>query len=209
MLKPASFHGHLASGPPRGQSVTFVRPDRWLGGWREPNGDEAWREIVRRYLRVYGPASREEFARWWGMQPAPAGGVLKAFGEGLVEVDVEGHRGWLLAEDLPAVRKARSLATLRLLPAFDVYMAGTRPRGSLVDGRFEDRVFRQAGWVSPVVLVDGRAAAVWSHERRNDRIEVTISPFRKLTPEDKSGIAEEAEGLGRFLGASAAVSYVG
>ncbi len=33
MLKPAAFHGHLCSGPPRGQSVTFVRPDRWLTGW--------------------------------------------------------------------------------------------------------------------------------------------------------------------------------
>src|SRR5918996_159753 len=47
MLKPAAFHGYLSSGPPRGQSVTFVRPDRWLGGWREPASEEAWREIVR------------------------------------------------------------------------------------------------------------------------------------------------------------------
>jgi hypothetical protein len=74
MLKPAAFEGSLMSGPPRGQGVTFVRPDRWLKGWNEPRSDEAWREIVRRYLRAYGPAGREEFARWWGCSRRRQGG---------------------------------------------------------------------------------------------------------------------------------------
>ncbi len=88
MLKPAAFHGYLCSGPPHGQSVTFVRPDRWLHEWRLPDGDDAWRVILRRYLRTYGPASREEFARWWGMQPAPAGRVMKSSGADLTEVQI-------------------------------------------------------------------------------------------------------------------------
>jgi hypothetical protein len=206
MLKPAAFHGYLISGPPRGQSVTFVRPDRWLGEWNEPNGEEAWREILRRYLRAYGPASREEFARWWGMQPAPAGRVLKASGDGLAEVDVEGHRGWVLAEDLPALRKARLGATVRLLPGFDVYVAGTRPRKSLVEKRFEDLVFRKAGWVSPVLLVGGRAAGLWRHERNRGRMELTVQPFSTLSAAHRRAIGEEADRLGAFLGTSAALS---
>jgi hypothetical protein len=179
MLKPASFHGYLSSGPPRGQSVTFVRPDRWLGGWKEPDGEEAWREILGRYLRAYGPASREEFARWWGMQPAPAGRVLKASGDGLVEVDVEGHRGWFLADDLPTLRRLRLRNTVRLLPGFDVYVAGTR----------------------------AMVAGVWSHERTNGRIKVTIDLFRKPTAAQKKHIGDEADRLGSFLGTPAIVSY--
>lgn len=209
MLKPAAFQGSLVSGPPRGQSVTFVRPDRWLGSWTEPSAEAAWREIVRRYLRAYGPAAREEFARWWGMQPAPAGRVLKASADELAEVEVDGYRAWALAEDLPGLRAAASPPPVRLLAGFDVYVVGTRPRASLVDRRFEDRVFRKAGWISPVVLADGVVAGVWRHEQAGGRVQVTVEPFRPLSGEHKRQLGEEADRLGRFLDAPAQVTYAG
>lgn len=207
MLKPAAFHGYLCSGPPRGQSVTFVRPDRWLGRWKTPRPEEAWREIVRRYLGVYGPANREEFARWWGMQPASAGRVLKASEDQLTEVDIEGHRAWSLTEDLPLSSQNDRHPPPRLLPAFDVYVAGTRPRLSLVDARFEELVFRKAGWVSPVLLVDGLVAGVWSHERKGRKLEVTVKPFAKLRAAHRKAITVEADDLGRFLDAPASTSF--
>jgi Winged helix DNA-binding domain len=205
MLKPAAFAGSLASGPPRGQNVTFVRPDRWLGSWTEPDPETAWREIVRRYLHVYGPATREDFARWWGMQPAPAGRILRESADQVEEVRVEGQAAWALVDDVSAMRKASGPSPVRLLPAFDVYVAGTRPKASLVDRRFESRVFRQAGWISPVLLVDGRVAGVWSHERAGGRIEVSVEPFGRLTTAHRRAVAEEVERLGRFLGAPAAI----
>ena len=208
MLKPAAFEGALVCGPPQGQGVTFVRPQRWLPEWDEPGSDPAWREIVRRYLRAYGPAAREEFARWWGMQPATAGRILRASADDLVEVDVEGYRAWALAEDVAGMR-AQPPVPARLLPGFDVYVAGTRPRASLVDERFEDRVFRTAGWVSPVVLVDGMAAGVWGHERSGGRVEVTVSPWKPLTALHKRQLDEDADRLGSFLGSPATVSYGG
>ena len=209
MLKPAAFQGSLVSGPPQGQSVTFVRPDAWLPAWRELDSDAAWREIVRRYLRVYGPAAREELGRWWGMQPAPAGRVLAASAGDLVAVDVEGYRAWALAADVAAIQAAPPPLPARLLGGFDVYVAGTRPRSSLVDRRFEDRVFRKAGWVSPVVLVDGMVAGVWGHERSGGRIQVTVEPFQPLGGAQRRQLGEEADRLGSFLGAAATVSYGG
>ncbi len=206
MLKPAAFHGYLCSGPPRGQSVTFVRPDRWLGKWAMPAPADAWREIVRRYLRAYGPADRAEFARWWGMQPAPAGRVMKAMGDELRAVDIEGHSAWMLAGDLKAMQRTRVQSATRLLAGFDVYVAGTRPRESLVDRRFEDLVFRKAGWISPVVLINGCIAGVWRHERGGGRVNVSVQPFRALSGAQRIAIKEEADRLGNFLDAPAAVS---
>ena len=207
MLKPAAFEGSLISGPPRGQSVTFVRPDRWLGKWNEPETDRAWRDIVRRYLHTYGPSTREEFARWWGMQPAPAGRILKASEDELTEIDIEGHRAWALSEDVKGMQAASVRAPVRLLPAFDVYVVGTRPRAPLVERRFEDQVFRKAGWISPVVLVNGIVGGVWQHERREDRIQVTVQPFRKLPAAQMKQVREEADRLGRFFRARTAVSF--
>jgi hypothetical protein len=209
MLKPAAFQGSLIGGPPRGQSVTFVRPDAWLPAWRELDSGPAWREIVRRYLRVYGPAAREELARWWGMQPAPAGRVLAASADDLVEVDVEGDRAMALAEDVAGIQAATAPLPARLLGGFDVYVVGTRPRASLVDQRFADRVYRKAGWVSPVVLVDGMVAGVWNHERSGGRIQVTVEPFQRLSGAQRRQLGEEADRLGSFLGSPATVSYGG
>jgi hypothetical protein len=208
MLKPAAFAGSLISGPPRGRNVTFVRPDRWLGEWTVPDPEEAWREIVRRYLRAYGPAGREGFARWWGMQPAPAGRILKASADELEEVEVEGEGGWAVAGDVTAMGRDSARAPIRLLPAFDVYVAGARPKAALVDRRFEARVFRQAGWISPVVLIDGMAAGVWSHERRGGHIEVSVQPFARLSATRRGEVMAEADRLGAFLRAPARVSWV-
>lgn len=209
MLKPAAFHGYLCSGPPRGQSVRFVRPDRWLSDWDVPATEGAWQEIVRRYFTTYGPATREEFARWWGMQPAPAGRVMKATGIQLGEVEIDEQRGWVLAEEVASFQKARRSDSVRLLPAFDVYLAATRPRASLVDRRHEDLVFRKAGWISPVVAVDGWVTGVWKHERIGGHIEVTVQPFGGLSASHRKKIGEEADRLGNFLDSPATVEFVG
>ncbi|MEA2656496.1 MAG: hypothetical protein QOI23_1861, partial [Chloroflexota bacterium] len=66
MLKPVARRGLLCFGPNRGQSVTFVKPEHWLGSWNELDPDEALIEVARRYLRAYGPATKVDFARWWG-----------------------------------------------------------------------------------------------------------------------------------------------
>ena len=209
MLKPAAFHGYLCSGPPRGQNVTFVRPDRWLGKWKVPKAESAWAEIVRRYLLAYGPADRNEFARWWGMQPAAAGRVLKASGEELSEVSIEGHNALMLTESLPGLSRAPARLPVRLLAGFDPYIVGTRPREALVEKRFEALVYRQAGWISPVLLVDGRAAGVWKHERSAGHMEVTLKPFRKLSAAHRKAVTQEVDRLASFLDTPTRLSLSG
>lgn len=50
VLKPVARKGLLCFGPSRGQSVTFVRPEQWLGSWRDMDPDAALIEVARRYL---------------------------------------------------------------------------------------------------------------------------------------------------------------
>ena len=64
-------------------------------------GEEARREVTRRYLGAFGPATRADLARWWGVQPAPAGRMLEALGDELAAVSVEGRAGWMLRRAHP------------------------------------------------------------------------------------------------------------
>ena len=92
---------------------------------------------------------------------------------------------------------------MRLLPAFDQYViAATRHAANLLPGPFKERVYRAQGWLSPVILVEGRMDGVWRHERKGDRLVVEVEPFADLSPAARHGVEEEAERLAGFLGGS-------
>jgi hypothetical protein len=63
-------------------------------------------------------------------------------------------------------------------------------------------VYGHQGSVSPVLLVDGRAAGIWSHECRGGAIRVEVEPFQPLRPKVRKHLADEVERLAEFLGGS-------
>ena len=194
LLKPAAFTGDLCFAPGDGRRVRFARPRDWLGPQPAEDPEAASRALVRTYLAAYGPAPREQFQRWFGMtSPAEAGRWLQALGDEAVEVDVEGQRGWLLAQDADAVAAAAPAGNVRLLPGFDPYVVAA-PRGAdaVVPAAERARVYRPQGWLSPVVLADGRIAGVWSH----DAGAVTVEPFSRPAKALRAAVEAEAERLG-------------
>jgi Winged helix DNA-binding domain len=202
MLKPAARNGLLCFGPNRGQSVTFVRPESWLPSWREVDPDDAIVEMARRYLRSYGPATKKDFARWWGGWPGVAAAAWKGVAPELTSVTVEGERGDLLTEDVSAVKRAKISEPVRMVPLFDPYLMGYARRDHLVDRAFAAKVSRTAGWISAVVLVEGKIAGTWTHILANRNLRIKVEPFRKLKPQVISEVRERAAELGQALGAT-------
>jgi hypothetical protein len=200
-LKPAAYRGVLAFGPNRGRNVTFVHPERWLGApLDEHDPDEALRELFLRYLRAYGPATHEDFARWWGGDAAPAGRILRSLGDAVEPVEAEGLQAWVLAGDAESIAALDPPRPVHLLPNFDVYTLHYRPREAFLPEGVYDRVYRTAGWISPVVLYDGAVAGVWEQKKRPRRLELTVELFVRGTKRLRSGIEREARRIGEFLG---------
>jgi hypothetical protein len=56
------------------------------------------------------------------------------------------------------------------------------------------------------LLVDGRAAGIWSHERRGGAIRVEVEPFQPLRPKVRQALKGEVERLAAFLGGSPELS---
>lgn len=111
LLKPSVFKGDLLFAPSVGRNVRFARPDRWLPGWEPAETEAAICKVVRRYLAAYGPATREEFARWFGTtSPAQAGRLIGGLGEEVAPVEVEGVAAWMLAEHVQEAEEAERLA---------------------------------------------------------------------------------------------------
>jgi len=200
-LKPSTYQGQLCFGPNRGRNVTFVRPDQWLTNLRVEPPDDATATITRRFLAAHGPATRDDYARWWAMSPAEAATRIKALGDEVEEVDLAGTSMWMLTADIDPAAACGPEKVVRLLPAFDQFViVSTRQADNLLPGPFRSRIYRPQGWISPVLLVGGQMAGVWKHERKGTRLTVTFEPFAKLAKWAVNTAEAEAADLGRFLG---------
>jgi hypothetical protein len=199
-LGPAEVRGVICYGPPQGSEVTFVRSDQWLGGWCKVDPQAALVEVFRRYLHAYGPATARDFAQWFAIPQPAARAVQAAVAAELVEVDVEGDPGFLLAPDLAALGP-EAHQSVHLLPHFDCYGIGCHPRPRLFPPETKHRTLAggQAGPV-PVLLVDGVVAGVWKREGSGRRVSLQVEPFAPLTTAQQAQLEEAAARIGAILG---------
>ena len=200
VLKPVARKGRLCFGPSRGQSVTFVRPEKWLGSWREVDPAVALTELARKYLRAYGPATKRDFARWWGTWPGVGNSAWAGLSEELVPVSIEGQRADLLAADVDRINDAQTEPTVQMLPPFDPYLMGHSTRDHLFATQYRSRVSRVAGWISAVVLVDGRVIGTWTQQPAKKTLNVTVEPFAKLSRSTQKKVRARAQSIAWALG---------
>jgi hypothetical protein len=192
----AFFLSELCQGPPQGNKITLARPDQWLSSWREVDEREALREVVRRFLHVYGPAVPQDFREWFRAD-------VSFDGLALDEVDVEGRRAFVLARDTEFPEDSK---VVRLLPEYDVYVMGFREREHLVPEpvRAQVAVHGRGRYEGPAgvrfLVVDGVAAGLWERKKTAKQVQLTVRAARKLTRRQQAALQEEGERIGRFLG---------
>lgn len=196
--------GLVCYGPGENNETTFIRVEQWLGNRTPAIPEEQGRmALLRRYLHAYGPATVKDFAHWSGMPAGEVRPLPSLMQDELAEVENAGNKCLLLREDLKDLRDGiPAERSVRLLPHFDPYLLAHREKDHLVETRHYKLVYRNQGWISPVVLVDGNVAGVWAHQRLGKKLEVTIQPFGKFSRAVRSAVAQEAQSLADFFGST-------
>ena len=176
LLKPLAWQGELCFGPSRDGRATFMRPDAATSHWSGiPDPDAAARVAIAAYLAAHGPANIDAFGNWltggwFGKRRLRT--WFAALGDQVVEIEVDGDRAYVLAEDLDELASARPTTAVRLLPGFDQYVLGPGTAdGRVVPPARRAAVSRQAGWISPVVVAGGVVCGTW--ELKGDHVGVT------------------------------------
>ena len=148
-------------------------------------------DLVRAILDGYGPFGLDELTRWTALDRPVLRAAVAPLGDELVELDTEGHRGWITASRADAVRAAEPSRVVRLLPGFDPYVIGAlRQLDRLVPApEHKAAVSRTSGWISPVLLDGGRIAGTWTQESTGGRLAIEITPFGPL----RRGVRAAAE----------------
>jgi hypothetical protein len=206
-LGPAAQRGKLVFGPSEGRNVAFVDPSDWLGrairsSADEPAADEALAGLIARYLAAFPGSSREMIARWWGGGRLTA--VTRALGRmpvELAEIDVEGTRALVRRDDLAALAGTEPAEHVRLLPGFDPF-TNELPRhvDAVLDDRLHDRVHRTAGWVTPIVVLDGRVGGTWELETgKGGAGRLVVRPFGRWRGGARKELEPEVDRLSAYL----------
>lgn len=150
-------------------------------------------ELLRAYLRGYGPATARDFAYWVGLPLREIVPVVEA-----VRLELEEVPGGFVLVGSRTEPPAPPRATL--LAKFDPLTMGHMDKSRWLDPADHGRVFRKAAQVEAVVLLRGRAAATWRVSRGTRRATVTVEPFRTLRPPEFRAVERAAARLGASIG---------
>ncbi len=173
----------------RRRADLFADAADWLGPRPKLRVAEATTELVRSYLRAFGPATPGEIADWAGIG-------LKAVRGALGTLELRHFRAEDGSElvDLPRLPlpDAETPAPPRLLPVWDATMLAHARRTQILPEEHRAKIFNTKTPQSmPTFLIDGRVAGSWRFEKGK----VELDPFDRLDPASRRELDREAERL--------------
>ncbi|MEV7871159.1 winged helix DNA-binding domain-containing protein [Streptomyces sp. NPDC088124] len=187
---------------PTGGPWSFTLPNAYLASPSAPGAtppdvaDAAagTRRLLLGYLRAFGPASAQDFARFTLLGRAVITEALDALGDQVVRVAGPGRAALfdaagatVPAEDTPAPP--------RLLPMWDSTLLAHAVPGRVLPPEYRPLVVRRNGDMLPCLLVDGQVAGVWRAVAGG----LELTAFHRLDRAAWRGLTEEAEKLSALL----------
>jgi hypothetical protein len=156
----------------------------------ELDSAEARTEIVRRYLRAFGPATKADIADWSGLRVRDFEHALESLP---THRTVEGRELF----DVPRAPLPGDVpAPVRFLPKWDNVILGFADRTRIISDEIRKQVIGKNGDVAQTVLVDGAVAAAWAVDPKG---KVTVRPFAPLPRAWRQPVEDEARRLEAWL----------
>jgi len=203
------IEGLVCYGPGEGNQATFIRTEHWLPaqyriGKAKLDPVQAQKELFRKYLRAYGPATLNDFAHWSLISMAEVRALRP-----LMDAEITEHNGLLLLrEDMKTLQAASpETDSVHLLPYFDVYLLAHRFKEHFLKPQFYKRVYRNQGWISPVVLINGEIAGVWSYKLSRKAVEIEVELFGSVGSHIRAQIKDRAAELADLFQSPLAFSF--
>ena len=190
--------GRTGRGRPRGSWISgqfrWSPIERWLPEGIEPIPVDAARaELVRRWLRTFGPGTRDDIRWWTGWTVRATKAALETIGAVEVTLD-DDATGYVLPGDLDPTPPVEPWVAL--LPALDATTMGWTARDWYL-GPHRPKLFDTNGNGGPTIWVDGRIVGGWAHLRSGEVVPMLLED---VGTEIRRRIDEEAARLERWIG---------
>lgn len=197
MLRPCAFETLVVFGERQVVSPTFTAFINWIGH-APAVVPEAEKELVRKFLRCYGPTTSQSFMEWLGCSPKQAKRLWHNIAEELMPIEVPNKTAYLLASEEAAWQSADlNENKLLLLGAHDPYLDMQDKTVILENKTLHKQVWRMAA--NPgVVLKGGRIVGVWKAKQQKDKLTSAITLYEPLTSAEKVQLTNLVEEYADF-----------
>lgn len=185
---------------PAGGPWSFTQPNTYIASpatsGSAPQDAEAAgvRRLLLSYLRAFGPASAQDFARFTLLGRAVVTQALRELGDQVVRVQGP-DRAALFDLEGATVPGEDAHAPPRLLPMWDSTLLAHALPGRVMPREYRPLVVRRNGDILPTLLVDGQVAGVWRAVEGG----LELTAFHELGKTAWQGLTAEAEKLTALL----------
>ncbi|WP_132992747.1 winged helix DNA-binding domain-containing protein [Gordonia zhaorongruii] len=201
MAAIARATSELVQVPPRGLWQQSGGPayrllDDWIGaGEPAVTGDEAAADLIRMYLRGFGPASVSAVQTWSGLTGlGPIMAAMESDWELCLLTGPEGEKLYDL-EGLP-IATGDEPAPVRCVAPYDNLLVANADRIRVADPDLYSALSTRNGQFPGFVLVDGRLAATWKPAKDG----ITLTELRDLNPRERDDVEREVALLQEMRG---------
>lgn len=210
----AALQGGLELEPGTSPPVLRRIPELPAPMYRRLGGEAHARfDVVRNYVRFYGPATVRDAAEFLD---APVREVERQWPDDAVEVVVDAAPSssarspsrFVLADDVEALVEAgthrrRAAGPVRLLGPYDPFLQ-SRDRDVLVPEPARRRVLWPVLGRPGVVVSAGEIIAVWRPKAAGKRLRLTVETWKSFTKPEHAGLEDQAERLAAHRGVALA-----
>jgi len=197
LLRPCSFSSLVVFGERQGISPTFTSFKNWIGHMPD-NLPDADKELTRRFLHCYGPATVDYFMSWLGCSQRQAHRLWNTITDEMEPVQVDGKNRYMLSRDMESLLySGDSEAGLLLLGAHDPYL-GMKDRTIIL----ENKSFHKAVWKfigNPgVILKGGRIIGIWKTKTLKDKLDISMTMWETIQSSEQRVLKSLAEEYAAF-----------
>ncbi len=192
----------LVQVPPRGLwrrsgATTYRHLDEWAPGVPAFSGDGARQQLIRLYLRGFGPSTVNGIQTWARLTKLT--GLVDAMVKSGEVVPIEGPEGEKLF-DLAGLEivDGDTPAPVRLLAPFDNVVVAQADRRRVVDQDVFPGLVTANGQSPGFVLVDGRVVGAWKPPGLTRRTDVELEYLAPVTARNRKKVAAEVDRLTAF-----------
>ncbi|TLF81119.1 winged helix DNA-binding domain-containing protein [Nocardia cyriacigeorgica] len=197
VLVTLGAEGRIVRGRPNGSwsssQYTWSPIESWLpGGVPVIPADDARDELVRQWLRAFGPAPVSDIKWWTGWT---LGEVRKTLARlDITDVELDEGTGVILTDDLDPVPEPEPWVAL--LPALDPTPMGWQSRAWYL-GDHAAALFDRNGNIGPTIWCDGRIVGGWAQRKDG---EIALRLLEDVGSDAVAMIDAEAERIGAWFG---------
>ncbi|HSX58055.1 MAG TPA: winged helix DNA-binding domain-containing protein [Candidatus Saccharimonadales bacterium] len=184
----------ICSGPKIGKQLTYALVSERAPKSKKLSREESLAKLTWKYFSSHGPAQVIDFSWWSGLNQKEIVEGLDLNQDKLVSETIEGKTYWFSEKT-----KVETADQAHLLSIYDEYTIAYRDRSALGSERYIEKMIAQGNFLTSVIILNGLIVGYWKRNLKKDKVEVSLTFYRKINKKEKTLVELAAKDYADFL----------